>query len=78
MPMFIIIRYADAQPLRFLNWRWVSQLGSNMQPVQHKQSAAFVLNHVQQSLNLDSFLLQKTDLRRPGLRSACFVRSVPL
>lgn len=28
MPMFItVIRYADALPLRFLNWRWVSRLG---------------------------------------------------
>lgn len=28
MPLFItVIRYADALPLRFLNWRWVSRLG---------------------------------------------------
>lgn len=28
MPVFIaVIRYSDALPLRFLNWRWVSQLG---------------------------------------------------
>ena len=28
MPVFIaVIRYSDALPLRFLNWRWVSRLG---------------------------------------------------
>ena len=60
MPIFItVIRHADALPLRFLNWRWVSQLGV--------LSYAFYLTHTLMLEMVEHWLPAPADLSHVNL-----------